>query len=330
MYSLQRSAKISERDFLMSFDEKYSKAKEIIREARKKLLRYILLNPVRDADAMRHFYYDFAKLCERFEGKFNITEYGNVKFAYYGKPVPGKRFRYQFAYSGAEMTYTDTGHPAGPQSHDLPSVPILMWDMKTPEDVMAHVNPEILRRNVCLLSEDLLQDSEGNPVPADFEDSIYYYYFPDRVEPVPLGEIERDITEWEYPIDIVKYVGALFVKAYKVKGPAYLLAWTKIRNYPYLYFLTNGVLTVELYPGPLIAASSDVERTVERSIQGISCLITYFRETHRLAFMSKQVVVEPKTVEINGVIAHKSPIFFVTVDEYNVSGIKKVGYGATF
>jgi len=313
----------------MSFDEKYSKAKQIIREARKKLLRYILLNPVRDADAMRHFYYDYAKLCERFEGQFNITEYGNVKFAYYGKPVPGKRFRYEFTYSGPEMTYIDTGHPTGPQSHSLPRIPIMQWDMKTPEDALAELNPEVLRRNVCLLHEEKLTDGDGNPIDPDFEDAIYYYYFPDRVEAVPLAQIERDVVMWDFPEDVILFGLHAYIKVTKVKGPAYLLAWTKVRNYPYLYFLTNATVIGELYPGPAIVPPDWSERIVERSIHGAMCLITYFREELRLAFMSKQTVVEPKPVE-GQQNAHHSPFYLVITDEYNVSGLKRIGYGVGF
>ena len=306
----------------MSFDEKYSKAKEIIREARKKLLRYILLNPVRDADAMRHFYYDFAKLCERFEGQFNITEYGNVKFAYYGKPVPGKRFRYQFAYSGPEMTYTDTGHPLGPQYYYLPSVPVIQWDMKLPEDVLRELNPEALRRCVAIVSDTYLTNDQGYSVSPDFEDATWKYYFPDTIYPA-YPNISYELDEWHFPEQKLWLGPFGYAKVGKVEGPGFEVAWKQIRNRPFGLLITNVAMTIEFHPPPGWGESSYAELKTEGGQHGNLCFIACFKETLDIILFTKHVRADVSHISGS---TYKIPVFVIGVEEYHVQGIKKVGY----
>jgi len=240
----------------MSFTDKYNSAKQKLLSVRSKLLGKVLEAPVRDADAMKSYYERYKAFQETISLSPQVSLTGEERIAYLGGPLTNREVRFKVSYDGPTKGYVDYGDPAEP-TYYLPSVPVIVWEKKPPDAMAVDVTVDQLRSSLMVFSEDLI---EG--VAPDFENAIFKYYYPTKVEAVT-GKAYYDLYFFSGEVPDLAEPNALVVP-YGLEGERFWAVWGQFSTLLYVYVYPNPIFHARVYPLPAYYASTWTrdERTV--------------------------------------------------------------------
>ena len=251
----------------MAFSEKYNSAKEKLLAVRSKLLGKILEAPVRDADAMRSYYDRYKTFQETISLSPQVSLTGQERIAYLGNPLTNREVKFKVYHAGPTKGYVDYGDPARP-TYYLPSVPVIVWEKKTPDVMAENITVDQLKSNLMVFSEDPI---EG--VSPDFENANFKYYYPTKVE-AATGKAYYDLYFFGGEVPDLAEPNALVVP-YAVEGERLWTVWGQFSTLLYVYVFPNPTLHAKVYPLPAFYDSTWTrdERTVR--LRGFMVILTH-------------------------------------------------------
>jgi len=296
----------------MSFIEEYQKAREKLSAVRAKLLGDVLEAPARDADNMKSYYDRYKDFQETIPLILRSTTTGQEKLIYLGRKLSDLPSRLKTFYSGPTKPYVDTGQ-VPPKQFDLPSVPVIVWEVRPPDFISVEMMTDQLKSNLMLYSDTLIED-----VPADFQNAYYYYYYPR--EAYQIVEERRYEIPAEQRVKVMRGYGA--IEPMEIVGTPTDAFWTQIPGVPVLTIYSNARLRCKAYALPQWGDAAWVEQTKE--VDFLDYWIIVANAPIRLNFIFFGYRFTCENITIDGVVHF--PAFIISKEGGTLGNITFIGY----